>query len=220
MPEIIRQGDPTTHGGVVLEGSITDICHGKPIAFIGHKVQCPLCKGTFPIVEGVTTTNFYGKGIAVAGMKTACGAALIATQFTDTVEWASGGGTGSAIAGQQQVLKAQQAERLHVAAGLSTSQAEATKGGLKKITRLYWSHGPDEVPLTDVSRHYVDLNLHIETENYQHGELAIVVIENDDESDLVQGIRSLELGATIGANGTGKLMNVFRDKTVEIGTFS
>lgn len=94
MPEIIRQGDPTSHGGTVLEGSMTDICHGKPIAYMGHKVSCPLCKGTFPIIEGVPTTTFYGKGIAVAGMKTACGAALIATQFTDTVEWSSGGCVG------------------------------------------------------------------------------------------------------------------------------
>ena len=77
--EIIRQGDPTNHGGKVLEGSMTDICHGKPIAYIGHKVSCPQCKGTYPIVEGVLTTTFYGKGVAVAGMKTACGATLIAT---------------------------------------------------------------------------------------------------------------------------------------------
>jgi uncharacterized Zn-binding protein involved in type VI secretion len=90
MPEIIRLGDPTSHDGRVVEGSMTDICHGKPIAFIGHKVHCPKCKGTYPIVEGVLTTNFYGKGVAVAGMKTSCGATLIATQFTDTVEWSSG----------------------------------------------------------------------------------------------------------------------------------
>lgn len=88
--EIIRRGDSTSHGGVVLEGSMVDICMGQPIAFIGHKVKCPQCKGTFPIIEGVPTTTFYGKGVAVAGMKTACGAVLIATQFTDTVEWSSG----------------------------------------------------------------------------------------------------------------------------------
>ena len=88
--EIIRKGDPTSHGGVVLEGSLTDICMGQPIAYIGHKVQCPQCKGAFPIIEGVLTTTFYGKGVALAGMKTACGAVLVATQFTDTVEWSSG----------------------------------------------------------------------------------------------------------------------------------
>lgn len=91
--EIIRKGDPTSHGGTVLEGSMTDICMGQPIAYINHNVYCPLCKGTFPIVEGILTTTFYGKGVAVAGMKTACGAVLIATQFTDTVEWSRGGST-------------------------------------------------------------------------------------------------------------------------------
>lgn len=89
--EIIRQEDPTSHGGTVIEGSIFDICHGKPISFVGHKVTCPKCKGIFPIVEGAPTTTFYGKGVALAGMKTACGAILIATQFLDTVEYGSAG---------------------------------------------------------------------------------------------------------------------------------
>lgn len=88
--EIIRQGDRTSHGGTVLEGSPFDICMGKPIAFIGHKVICPKCKGIFSIAEGVSTTTFYGKGIAIAGMKTSCGATLIASQFTDTVSWSTG----------------------------------------------------------------------------------------------------------------------------------
>jgi uncharacterized Zn-binding protein involved in type VI secretion len=84
--EIIRLGDSTSHGGTVLEGSPFDICMGKPIAFVGHKVQCPKCKGVFPIVEGAPTTSFYGKGVALGGMHTACGAVLIASQFTDVVE--------------------------------------------------------------------------------------------------------------------------------------
>lgn len=92
--EIIRMGDKTSHGGTVLEGSQTDICMGKPIAYIGHKTECPQCKGTYPIVEGVLTSTLYGKGVAVAGMKTACGAVLVAGQFTDIVETASGGGGG------------------------------------------------------------------------------------------------------------------------------
>jgi uncharacterized Zn-binding protein involved in type VI secretion len=94
MPEIIRMGDSTSHGGKVIEGSHSDICMGKPIAYMGHKVQCPKCKGVFPIVEGAPTTTFYGKGVALAGMKTACGAVLIASQFTDVVEF--GGGNSAA----------------------------------------------------------------------------------------------------------------------------
>ncbi len=90
MAEIIRKGDPTSHGGTVIEGSLFDIYMGKPIAFVGHKVICPKCKGIFPIVEGAPNMTFYGKGVALAGMQTACGATLISTQFTGTVEYSRG----------------------------------------------------------------------------------------------------------------------------------
>jgi uncharacterized Zn-binding protein involved in type VI secretion len=91
--EIIRQGDQTTHGGVVLEGSLTHVYMGKPVALVGHKASCPKCKGIFPIVEGAPTALFGGKAVALAGMHIACGAALIATQFTGTV-LTGGGATG------------------------------------------------------------------------------------------------------------------------------
>jgi uncharacterized Zn-binding protein involved in type VI secretion len=102
--EIIRLGDRTSHGGVVIEGSPSDICMGKPIAFVGHKVQCPRCKGVYPIVEGAPVTTFYGKGVALAGMRTACGALLIASQFTDIVE--CGGGPGAADQTSSSALRA------------------------------------------------------------------------------------------------------------------
>jgi uncharacterized Zn-binding protein involved in type VI secretion len=88
---IIREGDPTSHGGRVIEGSPVDLCEGKAMAFVGHKVYCPKCKGTYPIIEGMPTTTVYGKGVALEGMKTACGAALIATQFVTTVGSSSSG---------------------------------------------------------------------------------------------------------------------------------
>jgi uncharacterized Zn-binding protein involved in type VI secretion len=84
--EIIRQGDKTTHGGVVLEGSLTHLYLDKPVALVGHKVFCPKCKGIFSIAEGAPTAIFGGKNVALAGMRTTCGAALIATQFTGTVD--------------------------------------------------------------------------------------------------------------------------------------
>jgi uncharacterized Zn-binding protein involved in type VI secretion len=91
--EIIRLGDSTSHGGTVIEGSQFDTCMGKPIAYVGHRVRCPKCKGIFSIVEGAQTTTFYGKGVALAGMRTACGAVLIASQFTDTVTYGIGAAT-------------------------------------------------------------------------------------------------------------------------------
>ena len=83
---VICKGDPTSHGGKVLEGLTTANIAGRPIAAIGHKVYCPLCKGTFPIVEGVPFHTFGGRGTAVEGMRTGCGATLIATQHSFTID--------------------------------------------------------------------------------------------------------------------------------------
>lgn len=79
MKDIIRLGDLTTHGGVVLQAfPLTDL-NGKPIAGVGHNVSCPLCKGIFPIAEGSSAYTVDGIPVALDGMKTACGAALIAS---------------------------------------------------------------------------------------------------------------------------------------------
>ncbi len=76
---VICKGDPTTHGGRVLEGSGTATVNGRPIALKGYMTFCPLCNGNFPIVEGAEHHTFSGEGTAVEGMKTSCGAVLIAT---------------------------------------------------------------------------------------------------------------------------------------------
>jgi len=79
MKDIIRLGDATSHGGVVLEAFPQTDLNGKPIAGVGHNVSCPLCKGIFPITEGSSTYTLDGTPIALDGMKTACGATLIAS---------------------------------------------------------------------------------------------------------------------------------------------
>ena len=95
---IIRLGDKTSHNGTVLEGYPDNICMGKPIAGVGHKVSCPKCSGTHTIVEGVVSFSVMGKHVAVEGMKTSCGAVLIAGQQTDLVEAGGGGGSGASTA--------------------------------------------------------------------------------------------------------------------------
>jgi uncharacterized Zn-binding protein involved in type VI secretion len=207
--EIIRQGDSTSHGGTVVEGSMTDICHGKPIAYIGHKVSCPKCKGTFPIVEGVPTTTIYGQGVALAGMKTACGAVLIATQFTDTVKLAGGGSQSSSASSP-----AAAAAIIAIAAQVSQAQAGEPDDKVKKVTAISWSYGKEEQPVSGFSRFYVDLNLHVETENYVAGEMVDISIENDNGADVVDGVKKLSLRAAVGADGKAKLMNALAGKTV------
>ncbi|WP_321963865.1 PAAR domain-containing protein [Paraburkholderia sp. J7] len=40
---ILKLGDKTTAGGIVLEGMDTCMHHGTPMTFIGAKVWCPAC---------------------------------------------------------------------------------------------------------------------------------------------------------------------------------
>ncbi|WP_447741189.1 PAAR domain-containing protein [Pseudomonas laurentiana] len=86
MSSIVRIGDSTNHGGIVI-GSIPHTnLNGKPMAGKGNMVFCPLCKGEFPIIEGSGTYRVNGIPVALDGMKTACGAILIASASRGSVQ--------------------------------------------------------------------------------------------------------------------------------------
>lgn len=86
---IICEGDTTSHGGKVIEGSPTDKIDGRCIAGVGHMVSCPRCKGVFPILPDLLGRRYphrmNGRDTAVEGMRTACGAVLIASQSLSTI---------------------------------------------------------------------------------------------------------------------------------------
>lgn len=48
MKGIIRLGDATTHGGVVVQASSDMVIEGKPAALVGDLVSCPI-PGMAPI---------------------------------------------------------------------------------------------------------------------------------------------------------------------------
>lgn len=76
---VIRLGDKTTHGGVVVEASPHSDSGGIPIARMGDKTVCPI-HGPNPIISGDMTMIVDGKPVARQGDKTACGALLIPSQ--------------------------------------------------------------------------------------------------------------------------------------------
>lgn len=80
----IRLGDKTSHGGTVIEADMTFVVFDKPVALVGHKVVCPKCKGTFPIVGGTPDMASMGMAVARHGDKTSCGATLLASQQLTT----------------------------------------------------------------------------------------------------------------------------------------
>lgn len=80
MRDIIRVGDPTSHGGRVISGTSRMLVDGIPVARVGDACTCPM-KGhnNCTIVEG--NPNFLLDGIPVAfdGCKLSCGASAIST---------------------------------------------------------------------------------------------------------------------------------------------
>lgn len=77
---VIRLGDPTTHGGVVVSATGHFEMLGKPVARLGDKVTCPILgHGGCTIAEGDPLWSIDGIPVALEGHKTSCGASLIST---------------------------------------------------------------------------------------------------------------------------------------------
>lgn len=77
---VIRLGDPTAHGGVVVSAAGHFRMFGKPVARLGDKVACPVPgHGVCTIVEGDPHWSIDGIPVALEGHKTSCGASLIST---------------------------------------------------------------------------------------------------------------------------------------------
>jgi uncharacterized Zn-binding protein involved in type VI secretion len=81
MPNIIRLGDPTSHGGKVIPASASDlIVDAIAVACVDDPCSCPIPgHGINIIVEGDFDYIIDGKAAVYAGHKTACGAALVST---------------------------------------------------------------------------------------------------------------------------------------------
>jgi len=81
MPNVIRLGDATSHGGKVESVSATHFTvDGIAVASVGDICSCPI-KGhdKCTIAEGDPTHLIDGIAVAYDGHKTTCGAALIAS---------------------------------------------------------------------------------------------------------------------------------------------
>lgn len=81
MANVIRVGDPTSHGGKVASSSVAHFTvSGKPVVVVGDKCICPM-QGhqSCTVASGSSTHTVNGKAVAYEGDKTTCGATLIST---------------------------------------------------------------------------------------------------------------------------------------------
>ncbi len=83
----------------------------------------------------------------------------------------------------------------------------------KKITRLRWSYGPQEAALPSQSRHYVDLNLHVETQGYEAGESVDVQVGYPSTSG---GEVYHTVSVALGPGGKGVAKNCMRSVLIGI----
>ena len=81
MPQVIRVGDPTSHGGmVVASGAPQCKVNGKAVALKGDPCTCPIQgHDGCTIAEGAENHQVNGVPVAYEGHKTTCGAVLQAS---------------------------------------------------------------------------------------------------------------------------------------------
>ncbi|WP_426336667.1 PAAR domain-containing protein [Pseudoduganella sp. R-31] len=81
MKNVIRVGDPTSHGGKVLASTAPHfLVGGKPVVLVGDRCMCPMTgHQNCVIVSGSDSQTINGKAVAYHGDKTSCGATLIST---------------------------------------------------------------------------------------------------------------------------------------------
>ena len=78
MPKIVRLGDASSHGGVVISAASKWDCEGAKIARIGDLHSCPIPgHGITPIITGSGKWRCEEAGIARHGDVVGCGATLI-----------------------------------------------------------------------------------------------------------------------------------------------
>lgn len=194
-------GDKTTTGGSIISGLNQVICMGKKVALVGDKATCPACEqGVGTIIEGASNTMFFGKAVVYDGCRVACGCPnnrIMATQSHMFLEPSSG----------KQNQTSPLASSLHYQASNSLT---------KQITHMFWSYGEDFTPLTDQSRFYTDINLHIKTLNYETGETVEVTLQNENGHSLTGTYKEIILSGVVDADGRVLIRNPLKQYTLNL----
>ncbi|EMN1925719.1 PAAR domain-containing protein [Burkholderia ambifaria] len=95
----VRNGAPTTTGGIVIATSSTMTNHRKKVALDGDKATCGNCEGTFLIVGGAHRMTNRGRCIALDGdhVLCPCGQNRLIAGSDSTIFYGGGGGHNTAM---------------------------------------------------------------------------------------------------------------------------
>lgn len=89
----------------------------------------------------------------------------------------------------------------------------------KQIASMYWAYEEEEnTSLMDESKFFVDMNLIVQTRNYEEGESIDVTIKSDDGEPLADGLNELTLSGTVDKDGMVIFKEPLKAYTLELMT--
>ena len=187
---------PTDHGGLIPATQMRDSQMNNAFVRAGDGHFCPKCKVWSTIIKSHDHVIIDGKPVAYVGDKLTCGA-RIQPQQSHVV-----GDSGSYYANSNKITND------------IKSLSDNTKE--KKVKEIFWTYGENFSPIESKSRHFVDLNLHVKTENYSVGESIEVIINYDDDDILFDNVLKFKVSGSVNENGEVVIKNVFKNKTLNL----
>ncbi len=86
----------------------------------------------------------------------------------------------------------------------------------KQIASMYWAYEEENTSLMDESKFFVDMNLIVQTRNYEEGESIDVTIKSDDGEPLADGLNELTLSGTVDKDGMVIFKEPLKAYTLEL----
>ena len=80
----------------------------------------------------------------------------------------------------------------------------------KEIVDIWFSHSDEQIKIDDISRFYVDLNVHILTKNYREGELVKATINT--------GTEEFDVFGKVNEANQAVVTNIFQNRGVTISS--
>ncbi|WP_326981069.1 phage baseplate assembly protein V [Chryseobacterium sp. MYb264] len=86
----------------------------------------------------------------------------------------------------------------------------------KQIASMYWAYEEENASLMDDSKFFVDMNLIVQTRNYEEGESIDVTIKSDDGEPLAEGLTELTLSGVVDRDGIVVFKEPLKPYTLEL----
>lgn len=84
------------------------------------------------------------------------------------------------------------------------------------IVKVFWTYGIEETELDEISKHYADLNLHIQTVKYMEGEAIEINILYEDQREISNAETEISFTGIVDSKGLVKMKEIFNNKTITI----